>query len=242
MVVSTLVSSQELGEESTTLSTENLDQLNSTKDYTLSIHHEGADKSSLVTPMDGSEPPLSFLTKRVRRAAQQTLAPVDVGANAINTTTPAASLNEANPPTVSPVGESLNASSQESAEDVHYGTIDGPNSDNSTSEANNGEFTCNGRKFGYYADEARNCSYYHLCIPVTLPIFHQRTYYQRLSFICADNTWFDQTHIRCEANPSIPCSESAKYYEQSTHLLLNSTSTESTAFTVPTISGDNRQP
>jgi len=244
LVVSALVQSQESSEETTTSSEEHehLDQLNSTSGYTLSIDESTENSSSLASPMDSSEPPLSFLTKRVRRAAQEMNTG---GVNVLNQTeSEDGSINGANPPTMAPVADSPNTSSQYPLEDVHYGSIDGPISDdNSTSESYNGEFTCNDRKFGYYADEGRNCSYYHLCIPVTLPIFRQRTYYQRLSFICADNTWFDQTVIRCAAAPSIPCSDSHKYYEQSSHLLLNNTSTESPTYAVPaTMTGNHHTP
>jgi hypothetical protein len=246
MVTYALPQSQDDG--SIELSTEaQFDQLNSTSgDFSIIDDEDTSEESSSALPtMDSSESPLSSLTKRVRRAAEelssvpsnelaQTAQNVPAYGNDLSTPASGPSY-DSNPSTMaSSVADLSNSSSQVPVDrpynDVHYGVID----DGNSSDSKPGEFTCNDRKFGYYADEGRNCSYYHLCIPVRLPIFQQRTYYQRLSFICADNTWFDQTQIKCVPHPTIACSDSAKYYEHSAQLLLanGTSSTEPSTYDV----------
>jgi len=85
---------------------------------------------------------------------------------------------------------------------------------NFASTAPTSTFNCENRKFGYYADVGRNCTIYHLCNPVTLPNSPDLVY-QRISFLCVQNSTFDQMTLSCTRQPQIACSISPDYYESS---------------------------
>lgn len=61
-----------------------------------------------------------------------------------------------------------------------YGVIDDLNS-----TANASQFSCYHRRYGYYADVAKQCLMFHLCYPVQEPTT-QQILFQRFSFVCSD--------------------------------------------------------
>jgi len=83
-------------------------------------------------------------------------------------------------------------------------------------------FSCYGRSFGQYADVGKNCHIFHLCYPY-LNISSAKFVYQRISFLCNDNSVFDQKRFVCVDNSTIeyPCSEAPLYYESSNENYLN---------------------
>lgn len=75
------------------------------------------------------------------------------------------------------------------------------------------EFSCDNRRFGYYADIANNCTRFHLCYPQPEPTAVTGAGLmspQRFSFLCPQNTFFDQQRLVCsEASLlTVPCTES----------------------------------
>lgn len=51
-------------------------------------------------------------------------------------------------------------------------------------------FSCAGRRYGYYADVENECQIFHVCLPVTYPDGQERQF--RWSFICPEETMFNQ--------------------------------------------------
>ncbi|XP_053212412.1 uncharacterized protein LOC128395942 [Panonychus citri] len=97
-----------------------------------------------------------------------------------------------------------------------YGVVDDANS------TLNGTFSCFERRYGYYADVSRSCQMFHLCYPVREPSGNSIVY-QRFSFVCSDNAFFDQAHLVCVENEtSIACEDSEHYYEPSNDRLMES--------------------
>lgn len=75
------------------------------------------------------------------------------------------------------------------------------------------EFSCFGRSFGQYADVAKGCRLFHLCYP----FFNSTTtelLYQRVTFMCDDDSVFDQKRFICVDNSTIEhkCSDSEALY------------------------------
>lgn len=85
----------------------------------------------------------------------------------------------------------------------------------------NSSFTCFDRSIGYYADIERNCQVYHFCI---LGDYNGEAVYQRISYLCLNDTLFDQQILDCvpEAKMSAKCAESAKYFWESNKTLRES--------------------
>jgi len=88
-----------------------------------------------------------------------------------------------------------------------YNGFDGNKSDVS--------FSCYGRPFGQYADVMRECRVFHLCYPY----FNSTTdelFYQRISFICDNDSVFDQKRFICVENSTVDhkCSDSEALYLQ----------------------------
>lgn len=75
-------------------------------------------------------------------------------------------------------------------------------------------FTCYGRPTGYYADTRLNCRIYHFCTQMESI---GETSYQRMSYICLEDSVFDQKDLNCvkESDLKIPCEEAEKAYESS---------------------------
>ena len=88
-----------------------------------------------------------------------------------------------------------------------YNGFDGSKSDIS--------FSCYGRPFGQYADVMRECRVFHLCYPY----FNATTdelLYQRISFLCDNDSVFDQKRFICVENSTVDhkCSDSEALYLQ----------------------------
>jgi len=84
-------------------------------------------------------------------------------------------------------------------------------------DANKSEktFSCYGRAFGQYADIQKECRVFHLCYPY----FNSTTdelLYQRISFLCDNDSVFDQKRFICVDNSTIEhkCSDSEALYLQ----------------------------
>lgn len=86
----------------------------------------------------------------------------------------------------------------------------------------NTSFTCYNRKLGYYADIDSACKIYHFCI---LGDYNGQQIYQRISYLCLNNTIFDQQILDCveQSKMSAPCAEAVKYYDESNLILRKAT-------------------
>lgn len=98
-----------------------------------------------------------------------------------------------------------------------YGVVDDANS------TLNESFSCYEKRYGYYADIAKDCSVFHLCYPIREPTT-QEIIYQRFSFVCSDNFVFDQRQLVCVDNETTPvsCEDSVDYYIPSNDRLIES--------------------
>ncbi|KAB0804733.1 hypothetical protein PPYR_01703 [Photinus pyralis] len=77
-------------------------------------------------------------------------------------------------------------------------------------------FTCEGRSYGYYADTDNDCQIFHVCLPVVYS--HTRSQMFKWSFICPEETIFNQEIFTCvNADESIDCMESPKFYSLNSH-------------------------
>ncbi|RWS08128.1 uncharacterized protein B4U79_13735, partial [Dinothrombium tinctorium] len=74
-------------------------------------------------------------------------------------------------------------------------------------------FSCQNKKYGYYADINNRCKVYHICNEVTYPSGVK--YFEKTSFYCPLGTRFDQQKVSCvnEAD-AIECSHSEHYYDE----------------------------
>ncbi|GAB6033625.1 hypothetical protein CHUAL_013685 [Chamberlinius hualienensis] len=71
-------------------------------------------------------------------------------------------------------------------------------------------FSCQGRPYGYYADQDNNCQIFHVCNPVVLADGTQEQ--QMFSFFCGNQTVFDQSKLVCSHfEDALPCSEAHLY-------------------------------
>jgi hypothetical protein len=82
--------------------------------------------------------------------------------------------------------------------------------------SNSSEFSCYGRSFGQYADVAKDCRVFHLCYP----FFNQSNdelFYQRITFLCDEESVFDQKHFICVDKSILghECSDSPLFYATS---------------------------
>lgn len=79
---------------------------------------------------------------------------------------------------------------------------------------NTSTFTCYGRRTGYYADVKLSCRVYHFCTQME---GIGETTYQRMSYICLEDSIFDQKDLNCvkESDLRVPCEEAEKAYESS---------------------------
>jgi len=78
------------------------------------------------------------------------------------------------------------------------------------------KFSCYGRQFGQYADVDKHCRVFHMCYPLRDSV-SGRKMFQRITFLCDDDSVFDQQNLVCAENSSVAhlCSDSVKYYNQS---------------------------
>jgi len=74
------------------------------------------------------------------------------------------------------------------------------------------EFTCAERSYGYYADVANDCQLFHICYPVEYP--DGQTEMFQWSFICPNQTIFDQANLVCSFPlDALPCEEAPNFFE-----------------------------
>merc|ERR1712243_525890 len=69
-------------------------------------------------------------------------------------------------------------------------------------------FSCEGQDYGYYADVARGCEIFHICLPIQ---DSEATVieYAKWSFFCPSQTVFDQQSLTCNhPDNAFPCEES----------------------------------
>lgn len=75
-------------------------------------------------------------------------------------------------------------------------------------------FSCENRGYGYYADVDNGCQIFHVCLPVMYADERkERTF--RWSFICPDETVFNQVVFTCVLMEDMPieCKDSEQYYQ-----------------------------
>merc|ERR1711894_840696 len=74
------------------------------------------------------------------------------------------------------------------------------------------DFSCEGRVYGYYADVANECQLFHVCYPVLYPGGGEEMV--KWSFICPNQTIFDQAHLVCSFPlDSLPCEDAPLFFE-----------------------------
>jgi len=74
-------------------------------------------------------------------------------------------------------------------------------------------FTCDGQDYGYYADVANNCQVFHVCLPLTGEDGVTVVEYAQWSFICGNQTIFDQSTLTCNyPQDAFPCEEAPSLY------------------------------
>ncbi|KAF5304843.1 hypothetical protein FQR65_LT07860 [Abscondita terminalis] len=86
-------------------------------------------------------------------------------------------------------------------------------------------FSCEGRSYGYYADTDNDCQIFHVCMPFVYSDSRRQTF--KWSFICPDETVFNQEIFTCvNADESIDCMESPKFYSLNLNFGDNDAETE----------------
>ncbi|XP_063614454.1 uncharacterized protein LOC134787603 [Penaeus indicus] len=75
-------------------------------------------------------------------------------------------------------------------------------------------FSCSGKTYGYYADPDNDCQIFHVCLPLHSlypTLFKAQTTYH-FSFICGNQTAFDQASMACVHQGSFTCDNPEMYY------------------------------
>ena len=74
-------------------------------------------------------------------------------------------------------------------------------------------FSCDSRRYGFYADVANQCQVFHVCVPI-LNQFGSTIETAQYSFVCGNRTIFDQQSLHCahEAE-AFPCEQSETLYD-----------------------------
>src|SRR5262249_4337409 len=103
------------------------------------------------------------------------------------------------------------------------------------------QFSCFGREFGQYADVTNDCHIFHLCYPY-LNSTTGRFNYQRISFLCDQNSVFDQKNFRCVDNSSLEykCDDAPSFYKSSNENYFNRLMALMNGV-VPTLSGSHNE-
>ncbi|XP_068251069.1 serine-rich adhesin for platelets-like [Palaemon carinicauda] len=76
-------------------------------------------------------------------------------------------------------------------------------------------FTCEGRVYGYYADQDNDCQIFHVCLPMQqlYPEMYCEEDIFHFSFICPLSTIFNQEAMVCDwTKNAFPCSEADQLY------------------------------
>ncbi|XP_068227744.1 uncharacterized protein [Palaemon carinicauda] len=72
-------------------------------------------------------------------------------------------------------------------------------------------FSCSGLSYGYYADVSNDCQVFHICYP--FPQFDGSTSMHKWSFICPEQTIFNQETLTCtRPEDAVPCKEVSSYF------------------------------
>ncbi|XP_076318731.1 uncharacterized protein LOC143229816 [Tachypleus tridentatus] len=72
-------------------------------------------------------------------------------------------------------------------------------------------FECEGKRYGYYADQDNDCKVFHVCVPQILPDGSLET--SQYSFFCNNLTVFNQLTLTCGYEyESIPCVNANDFY------------------------------
>lgn len=83
-----------------------------------------------------------------------------------------------------------------------------------TSAQRTSTFTCQNRETGYYADVNLDCRVYHFCTKID---GIDGASWQRMSYICLENSVFDQMDLNCvkRLDLRVRCEDAEKEYERS---------------------------
>uniref|UniRef100_A0A6G1S8N2 Chitin-binding type-2 domain-containing protein n=1 Tax=Aceria tosichella TaxID=561515 RepID=A0A6G1S8N2_9ACAR len=140
--------------------------------------------------------------------------PADDSSSSTSSSTPAEDTSSA-PISAALLPLTTNTASQNETSPTDPGVSAGLNA---TQALANSTFTCLNRQVGYYADIETDCKVYHFCL---LGQFNGEPMYQRVPYMCLNNTVFDQQVLDCvdASNMTAPCKESAKYYDESNVIL-----------------------
>jgi len=71
-------------------------------------------------------------------------------------------------------------------------------------------FTCDNKVYGYYADVANDCRVFHVCWPITDE--HGATLNKEWTFICGNQTLFNQERLVCDRPENVVCSQAESFY------------------------------
>ena len=72
-------------------------------------------------------------------------------------------------------------------------------------------FSCEGLKYGYYADVDNECKIFHICYPRQLA--DGSAIMEHYSFICGNQTIFNQYSQTCShPDEAVPCEQSREFY------------------------------
>ncbi|XP_067119897.1 U-scoloptoxin(01)-Cw1a-like [Centruroides vittatus] len=72
-------------------------------------------------------------------------------------------------------------------------------------------FTCEGYRYGYYADIDNNCKIFHVCQTITHA--DDTTETLQWSFFCGNQTVFNQLSLTCAfPEDAVPCSDAKDFY------------------------------
>ncbi|XP_018023174.1 U-scoloptoxin(01)-Cw1a-like [Hyalella azteca] len=74
-------------------------------------------------------------------------------------------------------------------------------------------FDCADRRYGYYADTDNDCQIFHVCLPIEDDA-GQIVETAHFSFICGNQTIFDQSTLTCnDEENALPCDEAKNFYD-----------------------------
>ncbi|KAK8729980.1 hypothetical protein OTU49_008418 [Cherax quadricarinatus] len=84
-------------------------------------------------------------------------------------------------------------------------------------------FRCDGRVYGYYADQDNECQIFHICVPMEqlFPDLYDAHDIYQFSFICPAYTIFTQDAMVCAwVDMAFPCSEAHLLYDRNNHFFV----------------------
>ncbi|XP_063876294.1 uncharacterized protein LOC135109131 [Scylla paramamosain] len=84
-------------------------------------------------------------------------------------------------------------------------------------------FDCNGRVYGYYADQDNDCQIFHICVPMQqlFPDLYDLEDIFHFSFICPGYTIFSQDSMTCDWEDwAFPCPQASELYHRNNHFFV----------------------